>query len=188
VTEIEEAIVAHLVRQPDVRSLGRQSPTGWVASTGGRGGLGADPDSIAFQKARQLPTCQMHQVAFRNFRGMPMELVIRTWQEPDGNWTVAEVGGGSPSPSRRQSPWVNFTAGFGESGFSAGGRVQGMGADRAKHVRMTFADGVVLADSVDSGIVLYFEPRAMAFPADITILDTEGSILASYRAFDQFVT
>jgi hypothetical protein len=188
VTEVEEAIVAHLVRQPGVRSAGRPSPSGWVSHTGGHGGPGADPDSIAFQKTRQLPTCQMHQVAFINFRGIPMELVIRTWQERDGTWIVAPVGGGSPGGSRRQRPWVNFTAGFGASGFAAGGNVEGLGAEQAKHVRMTFADGFVLADSVDSGIVLFFEPRTMAFPAEVEILDAEGSVLAVYRAFDELVS
>ena len=119
VTEVEEAIVAHLVRQPGVRSASRPGPSGWVASTGGQGSPGADPDSIAFQKTRQLPTCQMHQVAFTNFREIPVELVIRTCLEPDGTWIVAPTGGGSPGPSRRQEPWVNFTAGFGAEGFSA---------------------------------------------------------------------
>jgi hypothetical protein len=187
VTEAEEAIVAHLVRRPGVRSAGRPSPSGWVSHTGGHGGSGADPDSIAFQKTRQLPTCQMHQVAFTNFRGIPVELVIRTWQEPAGTWTVAPVGGGSPGGHRRQRPWVNFTVGFGASGFAAGGNVEGLGAEQAKHVRMTFADGFVLADSVHSGIVLFFEPRIMAFPAEVDILDAEGSVLASFRAFDEFV-
>ena len=185
VTEVEEAIVAHLVRQPGVRSASRPGPSGWVASTGGQGGPGADPDSIAFQKTRQLPTCQMHQVAFTNFREIPVELVIRTCLEPDGTWIVSPTGGGSPGPSRRQEPWVNFTAGFGAEGFSAGGNVEGNGAEQAKLVRMTFADGFVLVDTVDNGIVLFFEPRGMAFPADVEILDAKGSMLASYREFDQ---
>jgi hypothetical protein len=50
---------------------------------------------------------------------------------------------------------------------------------------MTFADGFVLVDTVDNGIVLFFEPRGMAFPADVEILDAKGSMLASYREFDQ---
>ncbi|MBF6558249.1 MAG: hypothetical protein IVW52_19275 [Acidimicrobiales bacterium] len=45
-----------------------------------------------------------------------------------------------------------------------------------------------MADSVDSGIVLFFEPRTMAFPAEVEILDAEGSVLAVYRAFDEFVS
>lgn len=188
VTEAEEAIVAHLVKEPGpMRAGGRHSPTGRVSSTGSHGGAGADPDSIAFQKTRHFPSCQMHQVAFTNFRGLPMELVIRTWQEADGTWTVAPVGGGSPGGSRRQRPWVNFTAGLGVSGFVAGGNIEGLGATLAKHVRMTFADGFVSGDSVDSGIVLFFEPRTMAFPAAVEILDAEGEVLASHRVFDEFV-
>jgi hypothetical protein len=67
----------------------------------------------------------------------------------------------------------------------AGGNVEGNGAEQAKLVRMTFADGFVLVDTVDNGIVLFFEPRGMAFPADVEILDAKGSMLASYREFDQ---
>ncbi len=115
-----------------------------------------------------------------------MELVLRTWREPDGTWVVSPVGGGSLGGPLRQHPWVNFTASFGAFGFVAGGDVEGVGSDQAKVVRMTFADGYVAFDLVDSGIALFFEPGAMSFPAEVEILDADEVVLASHRAFEEF--
>jgi len=162
-TEAEQAIVAHLTRRPR-----------------------ADPDTIEFQKVRLLATCEMHQVAFTNHREYRMEYIIRTWRTPGGTWVVAPIGGGSRGPSRRQEPWVNFTAGWGDDGFTAGGRVEGIGSEQSHLVRLTFADGLILTDTVDDGIVLFFEPRAVSFPADVQIEDVQASLIASYKEFDQF--
>jgi hypothetical protein len=184
--EAEKAIVARLIEEPGVTAdTGRAGPSGWTASTVVGGGPGADPSSIVFQRTRMLPTCQMHQVSFTNHRGRPMELVIRTWQDPDGTWVVAPVGGGWRGPSHRTKPWVNFTAGFGVHGFTAGGNVEGLGSEQAHLVRLTFADGFTTEDTAEHGIVLYFEPRSVTFPADVHIFDSRGVLLVAYREFDQ---
>lgn len=186
-TEVVEAVVAHLVRGPGRRRRESSSPGGWTSSVR-RGGPAADPSTIAFQRTRSLPTCQMHQVGFTNHMGIVETLVIRTWKEADGSVVVAPVGGGAPGPSRRTKPWVNFTAGFGADGFTAGGDVVGRGSDQAHTVRLTFADGLVLEDTADetagNRVVLFFEPRGVAFPADVEILDARGQVLAAYREFD----
>lgn len=181
----EAAIVAHLVRAPAVTSTSQPSPGGWTSSTGGSG-PGADPATIVFQRTRMLPSCQMRQVGFFNHRGIPEEWVIRTWQEPDGTWVVAPCGGGSPGPSRRAKPWINFTAGFGAHGFSAGGNIEGTGSEHAHSVRLTFADGNTIDDTVENRIVLFFEPIQVAFPADVEILDESGRRLANYKEFEGF--
>jgi hypothetical protein len=117
-------------------------------------------------------------------------LVLRTWQESDGSWVIAPVGGGSRGPSRRTKPWVNFTAGFGAAGFSAGGDVEGMDSEQAHLVRLTFDDGFIMEDTVENGIVLFFEPLGVTFPADAEIFNMYGRRLASYKALDgvPFVT
>ena len=180
----ETAIVAHLIRAPAVTSTSQPSPGGWTSSTAGGGGPGADPATIVFQRTRMLPSCQMRQVGFINHRGIPEELVIRTWQEPNGTWVVAPCGGGSPGPSRRTKPWINFAAGFGAHGFTAGGNIEGTGSEHARSVRLTFADGYTIDDTVENGIVLFFEPIQVAFPADVEILDENGGRLANYKEFD----
>jgi hypothetical protein len=53
-------------------------------------------------------------------------------------------------------------------------------------VRLIFADGLTMEDTVENGIVLFCEPRGVSFPADVRILDDQGTLLASYKAFDDF--
>jgi hypothetical protein len=184
-TDVELAVVASLVREPGVSTTRRTGASGWTASIVG-GGLGADPATIVFQKTRILPTCQMHSVAFTNNRDIPVEWVIRTWQKSDRSWVVAPVGGGGQGHAPlRTKPWVNFSAQFGPDHFAAGGHVEGSGSDQAAKVRMIFGDGFTLEDSVDAGIVLFFEPRGLAFPVDVEILDEQGRLLTRYKDFDQ---
>ena len=190
-----EAVMAHLL---DRRGSGSPAAPpaeaatgGWRSSIGGGEDWGADPATITFQRTRVLPTCQMHSVAYTlggggPMAGTPMEEVIRTWQQPDGSWVVAPVGGGSSPGPYRPSPWINFTAGLGPGGFSAGGRVEGIGSDRAHTVRLTFADGLVMEDAVEHGIVLFFEPSGVTFPASVEIVDDSGRSLAAYTEFDGF--
>ena len=163
---------------------------GWQSSTGDGEGWGADPATIVFQRTRVLPHCQMHSVAYTlqggPMEGTPMEEVIRTWQLADGSWQVSPVGGGSGPGPYRPAPWVNFTAGSGPGGFSAGGRVEGTGSDRAHTVRLVFADGFAMEDVVEHGIVLFFAPGGVVFPAAVAIADDSGLNLATYTEFDGF--
>lgn len=182
--DVEEAIVATLVREPGVPITSKTGGGGWTASVGGRGGPGADSATIEFQKTRILPTCQMHSVAFTNNRGIPVEWVIRTWRKSDRSWVVAPVGGGGHAPLRTK-PWVNLAAQWGPEHFAAGGHVEGSGSEQAVNVRLIFMDGFTLEDSVDAGIVLFFEPRSLVFPADVEILDQHGGLLTRYKEFDR---
>ena len=184
-TDVGEAIVATLVREPGVPITSETGGSGWTASVGSGGGPGADPATIVFQKTRTLPTCQMHSVAFTNNRGIPVEWVIRTWQKSDLSWVVAPVGGGGGHAPLRTKPWVNFSAQFGPEHFAAGGHVEGSGSEQAVKVRLIFTDGFTLEDGVDAGIVLFFEPRSLLFPANVEILDQHGGLLTRYKEFDR---
>ena len=126
-TNAEAAIVATLSREPVAVAPGSTGPGGWTSSIVG-GGPGADPATIVFHRTRVLPTCQMHAVAFSNHRGLPVEWIVRTWQEPDGTWMVAPVGGGSIGGApRRSTPWVNFAAGSARMGSPRVGMSRAMG-------------------------------------------------------------
>jgi sugar (pentulose or hexulose) kinase len=181
-TDVEATIVAHLVREPRVVATST-GPSGVTSSTVS-GGPGADPATIVFQKTRTLATCRMHSVAFTNQQGLAVEWVIRTWQKSDGSWVVAPVGGGGHAPMRTK-PWLNLAAQWGPDHFAAGGHVEGTGSELAVKVRLVFADGFTLEDNVDAGIVLFFEPRSLAFPADVVILDEHGGLLTKYKEFDR---
>jgi hypothetical protein len=184
-TDAQGAVVAHLAGGPAAAGtrIDSGAPTRSIVS----GAPHADPTTIVFQKSRLLSTCWMHFVAFTNTQGLAVEWVIRSCENPDGSWVVAPVGGGSAGGApRRNTPWVNFAAGAGPGGFSAGGRVEGSGSEHAAHVRLIFTDGLTPEDTVENGIVLFFEPRPVRFPADVEILDNRRKLLAHDVAFDLF--
>ncbi|HEY6277651.1 MAG TPA: hypothetical protein VIX86_15105 [Streptosporangiaceae bacterium] len=78
---------------------------------------------------------------------------------------------------------MNFAAQWNAELFAAGGHVIGAGADQARLVRLVFADGTELADSVDNGVVLFFTVPGVAFPARVTIVGGESDALADYEEF-----
>jgi len=53
-------------------------------------------------------------------------------------------------------------------------------------VRLTFGNGQLVEDTVDNGVVLFFEPRAVVGPVDVSILDAAGGTLVSYPEFGGF--
>jgi hypothetical protein len=185
--EMREVIVTHLIQQPvpanDIEQSGRP---GWSSSIRYGSGPGADPATIKFVKTRSFPTCQLHSVSFVNHRGWTMHDLIKTWQEPEGDWRVHVLGGGAGPDPHRDRPWVNFCAGFGPQEFSGGGHVVGDGAEQASSVRLTFANDILIEDTVDNGVVLFFEPRAVVCPADVSILGRHGTTLVSYQEFGDF--
>ncbi len=81
---------------------------------------------------------------------------------------------------------MNFCAGFGSQDFSGGGHVVGDGAEEATSVRLAFANDILIEDTVDNGVVLFFEPRVVVAPADVTVLDEMGATLVSYVEFGGF--
>jgi len=184
---MRQAVVAHLVQRPEPNEGTKQAGrSGWSSSLRPGRGPGADLATIEFVKTKSFPTCQLHSVTFINHRGWTMHDLIKTWQEPDGGWRVHVLGGGAGPDPHRSRPWVNFCAGFGPQGFSGGGNVVGDGAEQASSVRLTFANEAVIEDTVDNGVVLFFEPRAVVCPADVSILDQDGTTLVSYQAFGDF--
>ncbi len=56
-------------------------------------------------------------------------------------------------------------------------------AEPAASVRLSFADGGELEDTVDNGVVLFFKPIAIVAPVDVSVLDGYGAVLATYQEF-----
>jgi hypothetical protein len=184
-TGAEQAIFDHLVAEPGpVTWVSPRSPGGWVASTRGGGGAGADPATVRFRKSRTFPGCQLHSVDFVTRDGRPEGMLVRTCQKPDGSWVAAPIGGGGGGGPYRSRPWVNFAAQWNAHLFAAGGHVIGHGADAAHLVRLTFADGTAIEDVVENGVVLFFASPGVAFPARVEILSAAGDVLAGYDDFD----
>jgi hypothetical protein len=185
-TEAEQAVFDHLVAEPGpVRSAGPASP-GWSAATVSSGGEGADPATVQFRRTRAFPSCQLHSVTFGARDGSPCSFILRTWQDAGGTWAVGPIGGGGGPGPHRSSPWVNFAAQLGADSFAGGGEVIGDGAERAHRVRLTFADGIAVEDTVENGVVLFFTSPGGSCPARVEIFSDPGEALASYDEFGEF--
>jgi hypothetical protein len=183
-TAAEQAAFDHLTAAPGpVTWTGPRSPGGWAASVRRGGGAGADPATVRFVKSRAFPGCQLHEVDFATSDGQARHMLVRTWQDPDGSWAVQPVGGGGGKGPRRNRPWVNFAAAWNAQQFAAGGHVTGQGAEAARLVRLTFADGTTIEDTADGGVVLFFVSPGVSFPARVEILGTAGDVLAAYDEF-----
>jgi hypothetical protein len=183
-TAAEQAVVDHLTAGPGpVTWIGPRSPGGWVASTRGGGGLGADPATIRFRKTRAFADCQLHEVEFTGRDGRQERWLVRTWQGPGGSWMADPIGGGSGAGPYRSKPWVNFAAQWGADRFAAGGEVIGQGAEAAHLVRLVFADGTRLEDELENGIVLFLASPGVPFPAAVEILNESGEVLSEYNEF-----
>jgi hypothetical protein len=184
-TEAQQAVVDELAAQPGpVTWCSPPSPGGWVASTRAGGWADADPATVRFRKSRSFPSCELHSVTFTTRRGAQMRALARAWRKHDGSWAASPVGGGSGPGPRRPRPWVNFSAQWSSEMFTAGGEVIGTGCELARLVRLRFADGTALDDSVDDAIVLFFSTPGVAFPATVEVLGAGGDVLASYPDFD----
>ena len=186
-TAAEQAAFDHLVAQPGpVTWASPPSPGGWVAMTRDRGGEGADPATVRFVKSRAFPGCQLHEAAFTTRDGQARHMLVRTWQRPGGSWAAEPIGGGGGGEPGRSRPRVNFAAGWDAQQFAAGGHVIGQRAEAASLVRLTFAEGTAVEDTVDNGVVLFFASPGVTFPARVEILDSAGNALADYAEFAEF--
>ena len=184
---VRDAVVANLVRLPaPPKDDGQPARSGWTSSLRHGGGPGADPATIEFVKSKSFPTCQLHEVDYINHKGWTMHELVKTWHEEDGTWRVHQLGGGAGPHPHRPQPWVNFCAGFDPESFTGGGHVVGDGAESARSVRLTFANDIMIEDTIDNGVVLFFEPHRVVAPAEVAINDDNGVALATYMEFMDF--
>jgi hypothetical protein len=153
---------------------------GWSSSTEYTGGPGADPTSIRFVKSKEFTSCQLHEVDYASHRGLSMNVLFKTWRDA-GEWRVHPCGGGAGPHPHRNQPWVNMTAGFGADGFTGGGHVVGDGAVEVAAVRLRFAGGITIEDTVDHGVVLFFDPRTAVMPVEVDMLSASGEVLRTYQ-------
>jgi hypothetical protein len=186
-TEARRAAFDHLVAPPGpVIRANPPGPRGWVASVRGNGGAGANPATVRFVKSRAFPGCELHVADFATREGQARHLLVRTWQRPDGSWAAVPVGGGGDGELYRSRPWANLAATWNAQQFAAGGHLTGEGCEAARLVRLSFADGTAVEDTVDDGVVLFFASPGVTFPARVEILDSAGNVLAEYDEFSDF--
>lgn len=169
-TQLAPAAPAAVTPAQDVR------PTA-VMSAGPR----ARPGSVCLLKDRSIAGRRLYAVAYEGLDGHPQRYLIGVEEEPSG-WVTCGAAGGSGYPLRCTRPWVNLGGWWGTGRFYAGGDV--VAADGACSVRLTTADGVVLEDDTQAGVVLFLADCTVEVPVRVELLDRAGATIAAQRAFD----
>ena len=192
----EQAILKQMVGPVGRASLGPLG-AGGVRAGFVQGGNWCKPDltTVRFVKYRDTPTRRLYFVTFQGsipHLGPELHSLSELYlveQEPDGNWAATGGAGGNDQDMSRGTPWVNLAGGGWRERehnlvralpgrFYAGGRVHGAGIDVA-HVELRFADGVVLEDDTDAGVVLFITDEELQLPATVILLDrTRGEVAA----------
>ena len=150
-----------------------------------QGGMGAKAETIRFLKERQLPGCQLYYLAYEDEQGRAMEATYYVVQVEEGQWHVRGAAGGSRGGKElaREQPWVNLGGGWrGLQDFYAGGRVITNGPEIAC-VRLRAANGTILEDTVDEGVVLFLGTQPVERPLHAELYDRQGVLVASHATF-----
>jgi len=177
-----EAVLERLCAPPGTAT--RQSTATSGVATAVVGGMppSADRSTIVFRKERSCTQKRVYAVSYDDTEGQRHFDIVGVDQQPDGSWSAGGGAGGSGKGPIRDRPWVNFGGWWGVDLFCAGGEVIGTGADQARRVRLSFADGTTVEDTVDDGVVLFLVEHGVQFPATASILDASGTVLATHES------
>ena len=129
---------------------------------------GAQLDSVHILKQRALPGRQLYGVAFRDAQGRDLFC----------------AGGGLGGSPRWETPRANLggSPGGGTSGAYFGGFVESDPAGEVTRVRLVSADGVILEDTVEEGMILFLADRPVDLPLSAELYDQAGRLVAHHVA------
>lgn len=180
-----EAVLDSLCAPAGIVTVTGVSPGG-VVSSRVRGGprSSADPESVVFLKERTGTGKRLYAVAYTVLEGRSYLDVVGVAQDNHGSWAVNCSAGGSGAGPPRDRLWANLGGWWNAGVFCAGGRVIGEGAELGKRVQLNFADGTMVTDTIDDGLVLFLVEHAVDLPGEAQILSHSGELLASHSVFD----
>ncbi len=149
--------------------------------------------TIQFLRARTHPMHQMHYVKCEDTMGQPCFYICFLNQNEDGSWSVQTTLGGYEServqsPALQGLPWIDLRGGQrsrpGGQGqgalheFYAGGEIidNGLGIVR---VRLIEPSGHVLEDTVQDGLVLFWEDQYIGLPLTAELYNQANELVSS---------
>jgi hypothetical protein len=157
------------------------STGGWRASVS-RGGMGAKAETMQFIKERHAPGRKLLFVTYEDDGGRTMHMACLLMQNEQGEWRFAGGAGGGGRGPVRSYPWANLGGGGWPNQFYAGGYVIDNGLDVVR-VRLTAANGTVLEDSVDDGVVLFVTDQPVELPLQAELYDRTGKPVGGHSVF-----
>jgi hypothetical protein len=171
----EQAIRDYLTAASLVTST-KPAGGGWQAETS-TGGMDAVPETIDFGKVRSVPGRQVHWVTFETRGGKRMQFTCCVEQDDAGAWTLfGGAGGVADCDPVRGHPWVDLGGGGWPRHVYAGGRMLEDGGAVAR-VRLHAANGIVLEDTVEHGVVLFVSDDEVRVPTEAELLDANGRLI-----------
>ncbi|MGH2515521.1 MAG: hypothetical protein ACRDHP_07680, partial [Ktedonobacterales bacterium] len=173
-------VIVELLSAPSI--VESDTPAGGVVGWRTRissGGMDARPETFRFVKAREIPERQVHAVTYETVNGSRQTMVCSVRQSAGGGWEfVGGAGGGDGGDGNgppTSQPKANLGGGGWPRAFYAGGRVEG-GPDVAR-VALTAANGAVLDDTVEDGVVLFLTDDEVRPPLHVTLYDGSGNVI-----------
>jgi hypothetical protein len=145
---------------------------------------GAQLSSVRLLKQRAIAGRQVVAVAFTDREGRDLFCACELRQQDDGTWSVHGSAGGGLSGPRWEAPRANLGGSPGNqaSGCYFGGLVQGDSAGEVTRVRLVSADGVILEDTVEEGVILFLGDRPVGLPLSADLYDRAGKLVTHHVA------
>lgn len=145
---------------------------------------GARAGTFHFGKSRGVPGRQAHALTFGDQEGPTQSWACTVRQDEVGEWQFEGGAGGglSVGACMRGYPWANLGGGGWPRDFYAGGRVE-EDDGRVARARLRAANGVVLEDTVDEGVVLFVTNDEVQLPLAVELLDARGEVVSQHRWF-----
>ena len=143
------------------------------------------PTSVQVLKVRELPGRRLYAVPFLTHEGRSCFCSCELRQQKDGMWRVhGSAGGGRGSP-QHETPWANVggSPGNQSSGCYFGGLVESNSTEEIARVRLISADGVILEDTVEEGVVLFQGQGPVRLPLTTEFYDQAGKLIARRPIF-----
>ncbi|MFL5691503.1 MAG: hypothetical protein ACJ795_06830 [Ktedonobacteraceae bacterium] len=155
-----------------------------------------EPDraTVRFLKARQVQTHQVRYATFQDITGQHWFSTFFLTQQEDGSWRVdSESSGRRPPqfepPELRDCPWIRIK-GLSlfmnvPNEFYMYGEVidKGFGIVR---VRLLDANGLILEDTVQNGIVFFWSEQRAALPFQLELYNGSDTIISRQSLFPPF--
>lgn len=176
-------IIAAYVTEPRVLTSETPIGGGWQQQTW-RGGVGANASTICFLKDRSIPRRRVYAVLFETEGGQRMCWTGHVTQDDTGVWHMTGgAGGGDERGPARDQPWANLGGGDGDSDFYAGGTVLSMIGRDVARVRLRAANGTIMEDTVDDGVVLFITDQPVELPLHAELYDQAGTLVGQHPVF-----
>ncbi len=141
--------------------------------------VGADLATLRIGKSKAVASGALHALSYRTVDRHVRRAVLWTIGQPH-DWSVELIGISGGDPARSFPCWVMLMADVRAGIYRGGGHLIGDGAEHARLVRLQFANGLRIEDTVEGRAVLFEVTEPVVCPAEVEILGSSGELLGGY--------